>query len=110
MGSSFDLSWVWSIGLISFAFGVVCGLGASLLLPGVEFSAGMEGIIERFDLSTDDRLLSYLPLAHIFERLFERSGKKMSDYIPIRPVRPHWRCFFEVTNSSMCVSMMLPSR
>jgi uncharacterized membrane-anchored protein YhcB (DUF1043 family) len=34
MGSSFDLSWVWSIGLISFAFGVVCGLGASLLLRG----------------------------------------------------------------------------
>ncbi len=38
---------------------------------------------------------SILTLPHIFERLFERSGKKMSDYIPIRAVRPHWRCFFE---------------
>jgi len=38
---------------------------------------------------------SILTLPHIFERLFERFGKKMSDYIPIRPVRPHWRNFFE---------------
>ena len=38
---------------------------------------------------------SILTLPHIFERLFERSGKKMSDYIPIRPLRPHWRNFFE---------------
>ena len=38
---------------------------------------------------------SILTLPHIFGRLFERSGKKMSDYIPIRPLRPHWRNFFE---------------
>ena len=38
---------------------------------------------------------SILTLPHIFGRLFERSGKKMSDYIPIRALRPHWRNFFE---------------
>ena len=38
---------------------------------------------------------SILTLPHIFERLFERSGKNMADYIPIRTVRPHWRNFFE---------------
>ena len=38
---------------------------------------------------------SILTLPHLFERLFERSGRKMSDYIPIRPLRPHWRNFFE---------------
>ncbi len=38
---------------------------------------------------------SILTLPHIFERLFERSGRKMEDYIPIRSVRPHWRNFFE---------------
>ncbi len=38
---------------------------------------------------------SILTLPHIFERLFQRSGKRMSDYIPIRPLRPHWRNFFE---------------
>lgn len=38
---------------------------------------------------------SILTLPHIFARLFERSGKKMGDYIPIRPLRPHWRNFFE---------------
>ena len=38
---------------------------------------------------------SILTLPHIFERLFERSGRKMSDYFSIRPLRPHWRNFFE---------------
>ncbi|MEM6797039.1 MAG: phytoene desaturase family protein, partial [Acidobacteriota bacterium] len=38
---------------------------------------------------------SILTLPHYFERLFQRSEKKMEDYIPIVPVRPHWRCFFE---------------
>jgi diapolycopene oxygenase len=38
---------------------------------------------------------SILTLPHLFERLFERSGRNMADYIPIRPLRPHWRNFFE---------------
>jgi diapolycopene oxygenase len=38
---------------------------------------------------------SILTLPHIFERLFERSGRKMSDYVSIRRLRPHWRNFFE---------------
>lgn len=38
---------------------------------------------------------SILTLPHLFERLFERSGKRMSDYFTIVPVRPHWRNFFE---------------
>jgi len=38
---------------------------------------------------------SILTLPHLFERLFERSGKRMKDYISIRPLRPHWRNFFE---------------
>jgi diapolycopene oxygenase len=38
---------------------------------------------------------SILTLPHLFERLFERSGRKMSDYVSIRPLRPHWRNFFE---------------
>lgn len=37
---------------------------------------------------------SILTLPHIFERLFERSGRRMADYFTIRPVRPHWRNFF----------------
>ena len=31
---------------------------------------------------------SILTLPHIFGRLFERSGRKMADYIPIRPLKP----------------------
>lgn len=38
---------------------------------------------------------SILTLPHLFERLFERSGRQMADYVSIRPVRPHWRNFFE---------------
>jgi diapolycopene oxygenase len=38
---------------------------------------------------------SILTLPHILERLFERSGRKMADYIAIRALRPHWRTFFE---------------
>jgi len=38
---------------------------------------------------------SILTLPHILARLFERSGREMRDYITLRPVRPHWRCFFE---------------
>lgn len=38
---------------------------------------------------------SILTLPHLFERLFTRSGKRMGDYFSIRPLRPHWRNFFE---------------
>jgi diapolycopene oxygenase len=38
---------------------------------------------------------SILTLPHIFNRLFERSGRQMKDYLSIRPLRPHWRNFFE---------------
>jgi diapolycopene oxygenase len=38
---------------------------------------------------------SILTLPHVFERLFSRSGRQMSDYFSIRRIRPHWRNFFE---------------
>lgn len=38
---------------------------------------------------------SILTLPHVFEQLFSASGKRMSDYIPLRTLRPHWRNFFE---------------
>ncbi|MFO7973422.1 MAG: NAD(P)-binding protein, partial [Candidatus Hydrogenedentota bacterium] len=38
---------------------------------------------------------SILTLPHFFEPLFERSGRKMTDYFQITKVRPHWRNFFE---------------
>ena len=38
---------------------------------------------------------SILTLPHVFERLFERSGRRMKDFIPMRTLRPHWRNFFE---------------
>ncbi len=38
---------------------------------------------------------SILTMPHIFERLFTGAGRRMADYISIRPLRPHWRNFFE---------------
>jgi diapolycopene oxygenase len=38
---------------------------------------------------------SILTMPHIFEALFNKHQRKMSDYIQIEPVRPHWRNFFE---------------
>ncbi|MEM9799768.1 MAG: phytoene desaturase family protein [Planctomycetota bacterium] len=38
---------------------------------------------------------SILTLPHLFERTFERAGRKIEDYVPLRTVRPHWRNFFE---------------
>ncbi len=38
---------------------------------------------------------SIVTLPHYFERLFERHGRQMSDYVSMRELSPHWRCFFE---------------
>lgn len=38
---------------------------------------------------------SILTMPHIFEELFSMHGRKMSDYVQLIPVRPHWRNFFE---------------
>lgn len=38
---------------------------------------------------------SILTLPKLFARIFERAGRRMEDYIPIRAVRPHWRNVFE---------------
>lgn len=38
---------------------------------------------------------SILTMPYIFENLFAKHKRKMSDYIQIEPVRPHWRNFFE---------------
>ncbi len=34
MDGNLDISWAWSIGLISFAFGIACGTGIGLLMRG----------------------------------------------------------------------------
>lgn len=38
---------------------------------------------------------SILTLPQFFEPLFASPGKSMKDYVPLRALRPHWRCFFE---------------
>jgi diapolycopene oxygenase len=37
---------------------------------------------------------SILTMPHIFQKLFERVGKNMADYVQIQTVEPHWRNFF----------------
>ena len=38
---------------------------------------------------------SILTLPHIFQALFARVGRTLSDYVDIQEVKPHWRNFFE---------------
>ena len=38
---------------------------------------------------------SILTMPHIFQTLFAMANKKMSDYVEIQEVKPHWRNFFE---------------
>lgn len=38
---------------------------------------------------------SILTMPHIFEQLFERTGRKLGDYVKLVEVLPHWRNFFE---------------
>jgi len=38
---------------------------------------------------------SILTMPHIFQKLFEKAGRKMEDYVSIQTVEPHWRNFFE---------------
>ncbi len=44
----------------------------------------------RFDLGP-----SILTMPHIFERLFERAGRRFSDYVEIQRLPLEWRSFFE---------------
>ena len=38
---------------------------------------------------------SIFTLPQIFEKLFQRAGRKMEDYVQLDAVTPHWRNFFE---------------
>ncbi|MDS8792112.1 NAD(P)-binding protein, partial [Streptococcus pneumoniae] len=37
---------------------------------------------------------SILTMPHIFDRLFQGSGKKMTDYVPMQRLEREWRSFF----------------
>lgn len=37
---------------------------------------------------------SILTMPHIFNRLFEQSGKQLGDYVPIEKLTHEWRSFF----------------
>lgn len=69
------------------------GYAVTILEKNAKIGGKLNVLTERgytFDLGP-----SILTLPHLFARLFERSGKEMRDYIPIRTLRPHWRNFFE---------------
>jgi diapolycopene oxygenase len=57
-------------------------------------AGGKLNVLEK-DGFTFDLGPSILTLPHIFKRLFERSNRRMEDYLALRALRPHWRNFFE---------------
>jgi diapolycopene oxygenase len=38
---------------------------------------------------------SILILPRIFQRVFERAGRRMEDYVQLQELQPQWRCFWE---------------
>ena len=59
MGSGIDWSWAWAIGLITFALGMACGIGAAQLLPGnrrrtQELKEKLSKLQEEFDSYHDN--------------------------------------------------------
>jgi diapolycopene oxygenase len=51
--------------------------------------------VKEIDGFTFDLGPSIFTLPQIFEDLFRRAGKRMSDYVELESVNPHWRNFFE---------------
>ncbi|MDD1611412.1 MAG: NAD(P)-binding protein, partial [Methylococcaceae bacterium] len=80
------------------------GLSAAISLATEGFSVdllekndkvgGKLNILQK-DGFTFDLGPSILTMPHIFQKLFEKAGKKMEDYVTIQTVEPHWRNFFE---------------
>jgi len=69
------------------------GYAVEVFEKNARIGGKLDVLVERgykFDLGP-----SILTLPHIFARLFERSGRKMTDYVHVRTLRPHWRNFFE---------------
>ncbi len=69
------------------------GYGVTIIEKNAQIG-GKLNVLE-VDGYTFDLGPSILTLPHLFEELFARSNKTMADYIPIQPLRPHWRNFFE---------------
>lgn len=58
-------------------------------LPGGKLNV-MEKNGFRFDLGP-----SILTMPHVFQALFDRAGRRMSDYVEFQELKTHWRNFFE---------------
>lgn len=80
------------------------GISAAIMLKingfDVEIFEKNEKIGGKLNLITEkgytfDLGPSILTLPQYFRKLFEASGRDMSDYLTIQKVRPHWRNFFE---------------
>jgi len=80
------------------------GLSAAISLAAAGFQVevlekndkvgGKLNILSR-DGFTFDLGPSILTMPQVFETLFQRAGRRMSDYVAIEAVDPHWRNFFE---------------
>ncbi|MDD1605954.1 MAG: FAD-dependent oxidoreductase, partial [Methylococcaceae bacterium] len=76
------------------------GLSAAISLATEGFSVdllekndkvgGKLNILQK-DGFTFDLGPSILTMPHIFQKLFEKAGRKMEDYVTIQTVEPHWR-------------------
>ena len=76
MTSGIDLSWAWAVGLITFAFGIACGIGIAYLMPGSrrrtqELQEKLQGLQQEFDGYHDQVGQHFLKTSELVQKMTE---------------------------------------
>ena len=76
MTSGIDLSWAWAVGLITFAFGIACGIGIANLMPGnrrraQELQEKLQSLQQEFDSYHDQVGQHFLKTSELVQKMTE---------------------------------------
>jgi len=76
MASGIELSWVWIIGLITFACGIACGIGIAYLMPGYrrrtqELQEKLQSLQQEFDNYHDQVGQHFLKTSELVQKMTE---------------------------------------
>lgn len=76
MTSGIDLSWAWAVGLITFAFGIACGIGIAYLMPGNrrrthELQEKLQSLQQEFDSYHDQVGQHFLKTSELVQKMTE---------------------------------------
>ena len=74
--SGIEMSWAWAVGLITFAFGIACGIGIAYLMPGnrrraQELQDKLENLQQEFDGYHDQVGQHFLKTSELVQKMTE---------------------------------------